>query len=67
MTLAYDMERLIKALQDVATLSTEIFRRHGLKLDDRTEGALVIAAGYAIYLLEALRAAPAPAQEEPQP
>ena len=67
MTLAYDMERLIKALQDVAALSKEIFTRHGRQLDGRTARELAIAAGYANYLLEALGAAPALAQEEPRP
>lgn len=64
MTLAYDMERLVKAVQDVAALSKEIFRRHGRQLDGCTEDGLAIAAGYALYILEALGAAPAPAQEE---
>ena len=64
MTLAYDMARLIKALQDVAALSKEIFTRHVQHLDDRAVRRLATAHGFAGGLLEALGAAPGPAREE---
>ena len=64
MTLAYDMERLVKALQDVAALSKEIFTRHIQQLDFRAVMRLATAHGFAVALLRVLGAAPAPAQEE---
>ena len=64
MTLAYDMERLVKALQDVAALSKEIVTRHFQQLDFRAVRELAIAHGSAVALLRVLGAAPAPAQEE---
>lgn len=64
MTLDYDMERLIKALQDVAALSKEIFTRHGRQLDGRAVKKLATAHGFAVSLLRVLGAAPGPAREE---
>ena len=64
MTLDYDMERLIKALQDVAALSKEILTRHIEKLNTRAVMKLATAHGIAGGLLEVLGAAPAPAREE---
>lgn len=63
MTLAYDMELLIKALQDVAALSKEIFTRHGRQLNIRAVRRLATAHGFAGGLLEVLGAAPRTARE----
>lgn len=58
------MERLIKALQDVAALSKEILTRHIEKLNTRAVMKLATAQGYAVGLLKALGAAPGTAREE---